>query len=89
MEKQILAGVLIGRRTSSCRGLLPGVAERRESPTASYPSLGSTILVEGSGRPLYHLISEKGKSIRCSGTYAKIWPPVILVKGTTAVAGPV
>ena len=89
MEKRILAGILIGAAAvliaaASSPASSSGVNLR----AASYPSLGSTILVDGSGRPLYHLISEKGKSIRCSGTCAKIWPPVILAKGTTAVAGP-
>jgi predicted lipoprotein with Yx(FWY)xxD motif len=52
-----------------------------------YDSLSSTILVDGSGRPLYHLTSEKGKAIRCSGGCAKIWPPIIVAKGAKASAG--
>ena len=55
---------------------------------ANYTSLSSTILVDAGGRPLYHLTSEKGKAIRCSGGCARTWPPVILAKGTTAGAGP-
>ena len=55
--------------------------------TAKYDSLSSTILVDGSGRPLYHLTSEKGTSIRCSGGCAKVWPPVIIPKGSSATAG--
>lgn len=55
---------------------------------ASYTPLSGTILVDPGGRPLYHLISEKGKSIRCTGGCAKTWPPVLLPKGSTAGAGP-
>ncbi len=89
MEKRILAGVLLG-----ATAVLVAAASSPASSggvnlgAANYPSLGSTILVDGSGRPLYHLVSEKGKAIRCSGSCAKAWPPVIVAKGTTAAAGP-
>ena len=54
---------------------------------SAFPSLGATVLVDGSGRPLYHFLSEKGKTIRCTGSCLKAWPPVILAKGTKATAG--
>jgi predicted lipoprotein with Yx(FWY)xxD motif len=54
---------------------------------SAFPSLRATILVDGNGRPLYHFVSEKGKTIRCTGSCVKAWPPVILAKGTKATAG--
>ena len=56
--------------------------------SANYPALGSTILVDGSGRPLYHFVSEKGKTIRCIGSCTKTWPPLIVANGATATAAP-
>ncbi len=56
--------------------------------TVSVPALSSTILVDGSKRPLYHFTTEHGKAIRCTGTCAKTWPPVLVAKGARVVAGP-
>jgi len=52
-----------------------------------YPSLGSSILVDGSGRPLYHLMTEKARTIRCTGSCATTWPPVILARGAATGVG--
>lgn len=50
-------------------------------------TLKTSILVDQAGMTLYHLTAEKGKAIGCSGACAKIWPPLLLAKGTKAKAG--
>jgi len=88
MGNRFSIGVLLGALT-----ILVAAAVAVAAPTgvkvgaAKYTSLSSTILVDASGRPLYHLTSEKGKAIRCTGGCIKIWPPVIVAKGATASAG--
>jgi predicted lipoprotein with Yx(FWY)xxD motif len=54
---------------------------------ANVPSLGRTILIDGRGRALYHLVEERGSAIRCSGPCSVKWPPVIVARGTTVGAG--
>ncbi|HEX6507998.1 MAG TPA: hypothetical protein VF221_10225 [Chloroflexota bacterium] len=46
-------------------------------------SLGR-ILVTGKGFALYRWTREKTGTIRCTGQCAKVWPPLLLAKGTTA-----
>jgi predicted lipoprotein with Yx(FWY)xxD motif len=46
------------------------------------------ILVDGQGRALYRFTAEKRRSIRCVGGCARLWPPLIIPKGTRAQAGP-
>ena len=49
-------------------------------------SLGA-ILVSSSGRTLYHLSSEKG-TIKCTGTCAAEWPPLLIGAGAKPIAQP-
>ncbi len=49
-------------------------------------SLGA-ILVNSSGRTLYHLSSEKG-TIKCTGTCAAEWPPLLIGAGAKPIAQP-
>jgi predicted lipoprotein with Yx(FWY)xxD motif len=49
-------------------------------------SLGA-ILVSSSGRTLYHLSSEKG-TIKCTGTCATQWPPLLIGAGAKPIAQP-
>ena len=53
--------------------------------TKSVPGVG-TVLVNGQGQTLYLLTSEKGGKITCTDSTGctKIWPEIILPKGTTA-----
>lgn len=44
-------------------------------------SLG-TILVTSSGQTLYHLKTEDGGHIKCTGSCATLWPPLQVKKGT-------
>jgi predicted lipoprotein with Yx(FWY)xxD motif len=51
-------------------------------------TLKTTILVDQSGRTLYHITSDTGRHVTCSGACATIWPPLVIPKGTTPSAGP-
>ena len=53
--------------------------------TKSVPGVG-TILVDGQGKTLYLLTSEKGGKVTCtpSNGCTKFWPEITLPKGTTA-----
>lgn len=56
---------------------------------AGVPGVG-TVLVDGNGRTLYVLASEKGGRVTCSaaGGCTTVWPPLVLPPGTSrAVAG--
>ena len=47
-----------------------------------------TIVVNARGLTLYHMTSEKGGAIKCSGACAKQWPPLLLTGTAKPLAGP-
>jgi predicted lipoprotein with Yx(FWY)xxD motif len=51
-------------------------------------SLNAKIVVNQTGRTVYHLTSEKGKKFLCTGSCATIWPPLTVPKGSKPLAGP-
>jgi predicted lipoprotein with Yx(FWY)xxD motif len=71
--------------------------------TASVASAGSTalvtvnstqntslgkILVSSTGHTLYHLSSESKNAVKCTGSCATEWPPLLISPGVTPVAAP-
>jgi predicted lipoprotein with Yx(FWY)xxD motif len=69
---------------------LAAVATGSSSPTvktANNATLG-TIVVNATGRTLYHYLPDKGKKIACTGACASIWPPDLIAKSAKPVAGP-
>ena len=50
-------------------------------------TLNSSVLVDQSGRTLYHITTDTGKKVTCTGACATIWPPLTIPKGTKAAAG--
>jgi predicted lipoprotein with Yx(FWY)xxD motif len=50
-------------------------------------SLNTSILVDQSGRTLYHITTDAGKTVTCTGACATIWPPLTVPKGMKAAAG--
>ncbi len=54
---------------------------------AKSAALKTTIVVDGRGLTLYHLTAESGKTIRCSGACAKVWPPLLVPAGAKPRAG--
>jgi predicted lipoprotein with Yx(FWY)xxD motif len=86
LKKPVLALGLI-----ALVGASAAVAATRSVVTvnaAKNTTLNTSILVNQSGRTLYHLTSEKGKTFVCTGGCATIWPPLTVPKGTKPVAGP-
>ena len=50
-------------------------------------ALGAKIVVDGAGRTLYRFTLDRKTSVRCTGSCARTWPPVIVSRGTTPAAG--
>src|SRR5947207_8778931 len=58
-----------------------------EIDSSSVSGVG-TVLVDSSGDTLYYLKSEMSGKIKCTGTCASEWPPMLLPSGTSsATAG--
>ena len=55
--------------------------------TAQNSALGK-ILISASGRTLYHDSAEKAGAVKCTGTCAALWPPLLITPGAKAIAGP-
>jgi len=59
--------------------------------TATVPGVG-TVLVDPSGHTLYTLTDANGTAVACTGTCARVWPPLTVaagakVKGSKGVKG--
>jgi predicted lipoprotein with Yx(FWY)xxD motif len=60
------------------------------SPTIATRSISGigTVLVDATGSTLYYLKTETGGTIKCTGSCADNWPPLLLLAGaTSATAG--
>jgi predicted lipoprotein with Yx(FWY)xxD motif len=71
-------------------GLAAGVALAAGSLTvksAHNAKLGKTVLVDSHGRTLYRNTTEKNGKIKCTGSCALDWPPLLVPAGEKAVAG--
>jgi predicted lipoprotein with Yx(FWY)xxD motif len=55
--------------------------------TVKNSQLGSAIVVSARGLTLYHLTSEKGGKIRCSGACARQWPPLTVAATVKPLGG--
>jgi predicted lipoprotein with Yx(FWY)xxD motif len=75
-----LVGVSVGVAFGATTTAAPTVK------TAQNSKFG-TILVSPTGFTLYQLGSEKKGVIKCVGSCAKIWPPLLLAAGAKPVAG--
>lgn len=88
------------RRTISLRAalgvgatvlLMGGAAVSAATPptvkVVTSEALGAKVIVDSAGRTLYRFTPDRPKSIRCTGTCARAWPPVIVRRGTTPAAG--
>ncbi len=85
-----LAVGLVGVVTLAGTLVLPataGAATTTTTVAVTHNKKWGTILTVGSGVTVYRLTSDsKNKSV-CSGTCAKIWPPVVLAAGQKAPVG--
>lgn len=84
MRKTIAALLVLGA-IASAAALAAGSPTEK---TARNAALGKTILVTASGRTLYYLRTERRAAIGCDGACAKLWPPLLVPRGTKPVAGP-
>jgi predicted lipoprotein with Yx(FWY)xxD motif len=84
------AVVLLGAATLAGTMVLPGAAGATTTKTTvmtAHNKTWGTILTLGTGVTVYRLTADgKNKSV-CSGTCAKIWPPVVLAPGQKTPAG--
>jgi predicted lipoprotein with Yx(FWY)xxD motif len=55
--------------------------------SASNSALGTTIVVSATGRTLYHYGPEKKNAVKCTGSCATTWPPLLIAAGKKPVAG--
>jgi predicted lipoprotein with Yx(FWY)xxD motif len=46
-----------------------------------------SVLVNGSGMTLYHYTKDSSGTVTCTGSCAKIWPPLTLPKGRSKTTG--
>ena len=56
--------------------------------TTRNAGLDASIIVNQTGRTLYHLTTERGRKIVCAGACATAWPPLTVPKGAKPTAGP-
>ena len=77
------SGAAAGSSSSAPAGASSGAAVTISAKTV--PGVG-TVLVDGQGRTLYLLTSEKGGKITCTAANGctQAWPEVVLASGTTA-----
>lgn len=55
--------------------------------TTNNTTLNTKVLVNQTGRTLYHLTSEKGNKVVCTASCATIWPPLTVPKGAKLLSG--
>jgi predicted lipoprotein with Yx(FWY)xxD motif len=67
-----------------------GAPARSSLTTVSITNNGvlGTILVTAGRRTLYHESSEPRNSVKCTGTCASLWPPLLLASGAKPIPGP-
>jgi predicted lipoprotein with Yx(FWY)xxD motif len=55
---------------------------------ANNKTLNTKIVVDQTNRTMYHITTDKGKKITCTGACSGIWPPLTVAKGQKPKAGP-
>jgi predicted lipoprotein with Yx(FWY)xxD motif len=92
VRSQTARRVLVGA-AASCAALSTLAGTATAAPrtisvaSAKNASLGK-ILVTAGGRTLYHVTAEPKNVVKCTGTCAQDWPPLLVAAGVKPVAGP-
>lgn len=90
MRRHARMGALLPVLVAALIGTTVALAAGRATVTvmaAHNTKLNASILVTQSGMTLYHLTSENGTKITCTGACASIWPPLLLAPGAKPLAG--
>lgn len=66
---------------------LPAAAASHRTEVKLHRTGLGEVLVNPSGRTLYHITTEDHGGIHCTGTCAQLWPPFLVDKGTKLVRG--
>ncbi len=80
----MVVGVMLAALLAACAnsgGAAAGGGAAETVSTKSIQGVG-TVLVSPSGLTLYHLSTESGSSIQCTGQCASVWPPFLESGGT-------
>jgi len=82
MKKLVLPAVIAGLGASLAGGaMLPTVK------TGTVADLGK-VVVTAKGKTLYHLTSEGKGKVSCTGSCARMWPPLLVAANAKPVPGP-
>jgi predicted lipoprotein with Yx(FWY)xxD motif len=81
--KRIVFAVLVASFAGTS---LAGGAVTPTLKTAKVESLG-TVVVSATGRTLYHYTDETKGKVDCTGSCAKLWPPLLVKGGAKPLAG--
>jgi predicted lipoprotein with Yx(FWY)xxD motif len=55
--------------------------------SAKNTALGTTIVVSATGKTLYHYADDRKNTVKCTGSCAATWPPLLIAAGKKPVAG--
>src|SRR5262245_19714849 len=55
--------------------------------SARNTALGTTIVVSATGKTLYHYADDTKNKVKCTGSCATTWPPLLIAAGKKPVAG--
>ena len=83
MKKLLIPALIIAGLGASLAGgaVLPTVK------TGTVADLGK-VVVTAKGKTLYHTMAEAKGKVSCTGSCAKVWPPLLVAAGAKPVAGP-
>ena len=66
---------------------LAGSAVAFTARSAKSTTLGTAIIVNATGKTLYHYADDKKNTVKCTGSCATTWPPLLIAAGKKPVAG--
>src|SRR5262249_18989441 len=89
METRLSKGALAAAVLAIAVGAtaLAGSAVTFTMKSAKSTALGTTIVVNASGKTLYHYADDKKNTVKCNGSCATTWPPLLIAAGKKPVAG--
>jgi predicted lipoprotein with Yx(FWY)xxD motif len=86
MRKNVARLIVVGAALALATAGIALAAGAVTVRTSSSETLGK-ILVDQSGKTLYHYTPDKGTTVKCTGACARAWPPVVVAAGKLPKAG--